>query len=269
MIDINLNIPIDNTPTDGSTNLIDSNAVFDALALKENNLPSIVGNSLKVLRVNAGETAKEWATIPSGITIGTTPITSGVAGRVLFEGVGNVVQENQNLTYDITNNILNIGAFGLIGNEGNLSVRGYASLGGRDRGGYGAVGSNYYLTSTNSFVRRFLDAVSLIEFPAGGFQFKTSGAAAANSNILLTELMRITAAGFIGIGTTSPQARLDARAQGALSTDIALRVRNSADTSNLFMVKGNGVLNAANLPTSATGLVAGDIWNNSGVLNIV
>ena len=35
MIDINLNIPIDTTPTDGSTNLIDSNGVFDSLELSK------------------------------------------------------------------------------------------------------------------------------------------------------------------------------------------------------------------------------------------
>ena len=110
MIDINLNLPIDTAPTNGSTNLIDSNAVFDGLALKENNLPSIVGNSLKVLRVNAGETAKEWATISTGLTIGTTPITSGVAGRVLFEGAGNVAQEDSAFFWDNTNKRLGVGA---------------------------------------------------------------------------------------------------------------------------------------------------------------
>jgi nitrogen fixation protein len=43
----------------------------------------------------------------------------------------------------------------------------------------------------------------------------------------------------LGIGATSPQARLDVRAQGALSTDIAFRVRNSANTGNMLMVQGN------------------------------
>jgi hypothetical protein len=43
-----------------------------------------------------------------------------------------------------------------------------------------------------------------------------------------------------GIGTSTPAARLDVRAQGALSTDIAFRVRNSADTQNLFSLSGNG-----------------------------
>jgi len=47
--------------------------------------------------------------------------------------------------------------------------------------------------------------------------------------------------GRVGIGAISPQARLDVRAQGALSTDVAFRVRNSADTTNIFSVNGNGV----------------------------
>jgi len=46
------------------------------------------------------------------------------------------------------------------------------------------------------------------------------------------------------------------------------KVTNSANTS-LLEVKNNGVINASNLPTSSAGLSSGDIWNNSGVLNIV
>jgi hypothetical protein len=45
----------------------------------------------------------------SGITIGTTAITSGTVGRVLFEGTGNVVQESANLFWDNTNGFLGIG----------------------------------------------------------------------------------------------------------------------------------------------------------------
>ena len=46
---------------------------------------------------------------PSGITIGTTAITSGTVGRVLFEGTGNVVQESSSLFWDSTNDRLTIG----------------------------------------------------------------------------------------------------------------------------------------------------------------
>jgi hypothetical protein len=95
------------------------------------------------------------------------------------------------------------------------------------------------------------------------------------------ESMRIVSSGNILINTpTDAGFRLDVngtarfgattvRAPGALSTDIAFRVQNSTGTANLFQVKGTGTLNAANLPTSATGLVAGDFWNDAGTLKIV
>lgn len=46
----------------------------------------------------------------------------------------------------------------------------------------------------------------------------------------------------LGIGTTTPTAKLHIKAPGALSTDIALRVRNSGDTTDLFQVQGNGAI---------------------------
>ena len=59
---------------------------------------------------------------------------------------------------------------------------------------------------------------------------------ASNSN----ERMRLDSGGNFVIGSTTAGARLDVRAQGALSTDIAFRVRNSADTANLLSVDGAG-----------------------------
>jgi hypothetical protein len=48
-------------------------------------------------------------TISTGITIGTTAITSGTVGRVLFEGTGNVVQESAGITWDNTNAVFSLG----------------------------------------------------------------------------------------------------------------------------------------------------------------
>lgn len=47
---------------------------------------------------------------------------------------------------------------------------------------------------------------------------------------------------FFGIGQATPAARLDVLAQGALSTDIAFRVRNSADTADIISVQGNNTI---------------------------
>lgn len=47
----------------------------------------------------------------------------------------------------------------------------------------------------------------------------------------------------LGVGATpSSSVRLDVRAQGALSTDIAFRVRNSGDTYNIFTIAGDGTV---------------------------
>ena len=43
------------------------------------------------------------------LAVGTTPITSGTVGRILFEGTGNVLQESANLFWDNTNSRLGIG----------------------------------------------------------------------------------------------------------------------------------------------------------------
>jgi hypothetical protein len=48
-------------------------------------------------------------TIPTDLTIGTTPIASGRIGRVLFEGTGNVLQQSGSLFWDNTNGRLGIG----------------------------------------------------------------------------------------------------------------------------------------------------------------
>ena len=105
---VTVNIPseVSQSITDGVlTKAPSEKAVFDALALKEASLPTMVGQSLKVLRVNAGETDKEWATISSGLTIGTTAITSGTTKRVLFQD-GSVVSQSANFVFDASNQLV-------------------------------------------------------------------------------------------------------------------------------------------------------------------
>lgn len=67
--------------------------------------------------------------------------------------------------------------------------------------------------------------------------FQSSGKVSQSSNFVFTPLNQLV------IGGHSASAVLDVKSQGALSTDIAFRVRNSADTANIFTVNGDGTQN--------------------------
>ncbi len=84
-----------------------------------------------------------------------------------------------------------------------------------------------------------------------------------------TEFMRLNQSGWLGIGTgASIGARLDVRAQGVLSTDIAFRVRNSGDTANLFQVNGDGTFSFPNRIVGDTaGLGARVVFGNAAVIH--
>jgi hypothetical protein len=75
-------------------------------------------------------------------------------------------------------------------------------------------------------------------------------ASGTTNNVILADgggniALRKDANHFVGVGysaTATLGAKLDVRAQGALSTDIAFRVRNSADSANLGIITGDGAM---------------------------
>jgi hypothetical protein len=70
----------------------------------------------------------------------------------------------------------------------------------------------------------------------GQIQFNDSGSFGADSLLVWDNTNKR-----LGVGATpDTTVRLDVRAQGALSTDLAFRVRNSADSVNLVDSAGNG-----------------------------
>ena len=100
------------------------------------------------------------------------------------------------------------------------------------------------LTTTGSGAATFIADTLNIPTASGGtpagitgqIQFNNAGAFGADSNLFWDNTNKR-----LGIGATpSTTVRLDVRSQGALSTDIAFRVRNSADSNNLFSLSGNG-----------------------------
>lgn len=101
------------TTISGGTN---GRVLYDnAGILGELDLTSIYVPTSRTLTINGTTqdlSADRTFTISTGITIGTTAITSGTVGRVLFEGTGNVVSESAGLTYNDTTK-----AFQISGNQ--------------------------------------------------------------------------------------------------------------------------------------------------------
>jgi hypothetical protein len=68
----------------------------------------------------------------------------------------------------------------------------------------------------------------------------------------------------LGVGATpNTSTRLDVRAQGALSTDIGFRVRNSANTANILTVNGKGQVWANGSGAISTNTSFGELALNS------
>ena len=97
-----------------------------------------------------------------------------------------------------------------------------------------------------------------------GLSFLSGHQIAFTSNSI--ERIRLDNNGNFVIGATTAGARLDVRAQGALSTDIAFRVRNSADTGNLFSVNGSG---GAIFQSSTEGLTIQTTSNIGGLTQLL
>ena len=146
---------------------------LQATLVSGTNIKTINGNSL----LGSGDLVISGG--GGGLTIGTSAITSGTVGRILFEGTGNVVQEDSTLFWDNTNKRLGVGA------------------------------------------------------------------------------------------TPATTVRLDVRAQGALSTDIAFRVRNSADTKNLITVRGDKTIELiADTPATNGGISITSSAYNEPIINM-
>jgi hypothetical protein len=119
-----------------------------------------------------------------------------------------------------------------------------------DLGGFG-LGTSYGENSSNSV---WLNNQGNIGDLSGSSVISVTSNVYINNQVTKKYKFE-TVSGHFGIGNVGTLgARLDVRAQGALSTDIALRVRNSADNDNIFSVSGNGAFTLGNNTSYYIGL---------------
>jgi hypothetical protein len=210
--------------------------------------------------------ANRTFTIATGLTVGTTPITSGTVGRVLFEGTGNVLQESANLFWDNTNNKLGIGTSNFVGSI-RLAVNGqiggatfsstYLDLtggtpelrGNSGIGFYGAGGNHiWYGTSSAERMRLFANGNFAINTTTdAGFKLDVNGTARVQGNAQFgTGFYWDNTNSRLGIGTATPENQFQVR--GGTVTSYAQVTSGVGIQTNS---SGSGLITALNLTPAA------------------
>ena len=189
--------------------------------------------------------------IPTDLTVGTTPISSGTIGRVLFEGTGNVLQESANLFWDNTNVRIGIGTstpaqkIDVLGNVngGNLVNIKNASTGAAAVSGFQCENSisngSLFLTSNNYTPNGVLQANTLGFFSNANMPIAIcSGNHIVMSTGGTTERMRVVSGtGNVLINTTTDAGfRLDVNGTARVSGVFSV----GSDTARIDLWRSSG-----------------------------
>lgn len=192
--------------------------------------------TLTINGVTQDLSANRTFTISTGITIGSTAIASGVVGRVLFEGAGNVVQESSSLFWDATNNRLGIGTSTPTNPLHLLSATNAAFFAKvQNTNGGSSASAGYEIQSNTAYGSIFATPSAYAPFGVLnasqiGFYSTNTFAIAIDSatsdfrigtGLGATERMRIFANGNVLIGTTTDAGfRLDVNGTARVQTSI-------------------------------------------------
>lgn len=188
------------------------------------------GTAGQCLQMNGGATAPTWGSCggASGITIGTTTITSGTGGRFLYEASGNVVGEISTLTSDGT-----IITFAPTVTTGTGATA-------------GVVGTANSLTAGNGF-----DFSSSSVSSGNVFRIAATGTAAASNT---KTALNVSTSGANTTGTqTTFGAQISNASTGTSSTNIGLRAVASGGTTNYDLQLGDGSQATAFLSVNLSG----------------
>jgi hypothetical protein len=216
--------------------------------------------------------------IPAPITIDTTPtdgsanavssngvfdslatkftLPSLTSGSVLFSNGTTIAEDNANFFWDNTNKRLGIGkTTPLYLLDVNNSIGINTDAVGKGIFAYSGPAQMFSITRQSVSVN---GSTSITSYGDIGFSSNKVGGASTAYDMMIKS-------GTVLIGTTTDNGgKLQIKAGGALSTDIALRVRNSSDTADLMTVNGigGGLLNSITL-LGESGTTVG-VWFGSG-----
>jgi len=200
-------------------------------------------------------------TVSSGISVGSTT-SSGVDGRVFFQA-GGVVQQDSGFTWDNTNKILALSKLLLsFGNSTKMfsitetSVNNSYSTEIFKRSGYNETRFNSGGIGTGTNVEQtFMTVIG-----------SNSSALDSTSNGTVRFQKPVTI-NYASSASLTASAMLDVKAQGALSTDIAFRVRNSADSADIFKIQGNTNVIFGGTGADYLSIIGGTLWGTDCYFN--
>jgi hypothetical protein len=205
--------------------------------------------------------ANRTFTIPTDLTVGTTPIASGTIGRVLFQGTGNVLQQSGNLAWNNTNN-----QFSLLTNSdlassalSGLSVKnsnstGYANTlwynNNDDVGQFMMTGTSGAISGTNIIARQanFINAGG-----TGGINLlATAGHITFLAGSGSTSKMTFFQTGNLAINTTTDAGfRLDVNGTARVQGNTTVALNQNAITSLTVQNNTVGTSAQANITVTA------------------
>jgi hypothetical protein len=177
-----------------------------------------------------------------GLTINVTPITGGTDQNIVFQKAGKVSQDNSFKYYDATKRL----AFGTLAPIARVHMYADTNLDSTPLEQVYERPLGVFNTNTNwqrhsSYTNGIRVGFFGLAQQAVGQGTRWSWANTNNTAIPATEAMRLSQSKQLSIGNQILDgAVVDVFSKGALSTDLAIRVRNSANTQDDFVVTGTG-----------------------------
>jgi hypothetical protein len=287
-IDINIESQVSQTITDGVTDKAPSeNAVFDALAnkvdketgkgLSEENFTMAEKNKLTGIEAGAEVNVNaDWNATSGDAEILNKPTIPDVALLVPYTGaVADVDLGTHKLTAKdlVVNHPSGSGDAATITKGGNGEALKVVKNSGS--GNAASITGGVTLLDELNLTTKLADAeiASAATWNAklggavsiGQVAFGTAAGVIGGDDLLRWDSVNKR----LGVGTSTPTARLHVQASGALSTDIAFRVRNSAGALDIIRAQGDGSvfigLGAGNVNTGGSNTAQGSLalFNNT------